>query len=502
MSENVQVIIQHTEANRVPYSGLQLTTLALTFGAGTLQFSSTFVNQQYVQLSRNVTGDDVWGQILGVHNFIHPFLDPTHVGPPYIMRLQQVIVPSFAASVGRVFFGLGGFTDVTDAASLRGAGFYCDETGNWFALLSDALGDRVRVDTTADTNQVRSLQMDIDGQLKAVRWYVDQVLRFTHILTTPLDRIEASGDGLLWFNNCVIQSDAGNAISVFISPGIVAQMALVTNEPEAAPPVEPVGLPPGQLTYQRIINLARTRAPEFNDLVLDDQQVVDEMDMLALELVQEGSDADHTSFQQVVNWKNDILPDLTEDPPPTDLSDTTFIQVPRWVNTIYSAEGIKSGGAKIEINIFPKESEIRDRPQEGVTLVWEGLGDPRLRKPQALKVWNPSLSVWELHKDESNVSKGASPWDDIVDANLVVSGVPVRITSRANLTNTVPLPYQALRPMAEALAISLGSRTNKDSRWMTDQRRVTEQAKTQFREFINMMDMSTDEPWDPEIGMI
>ncbi|KKM21125.1 hypothetical protein LCGC14_1638560, partial [marine sediment metagenome] len=454
---------------------------------------------QYVRPRRNVTGDNVFGETLGFHNFIHAFLDPTHVGPKYVIRIEQVIIPQFGASAGRVFFGLGGFSDVTDATSLRGAGFYCDETGNWFALLADALGDRVRVDTTADANQVRHLRMEIDANLKTIRWYVDQVLRKTYRVLTPLDQMDGSASsGLLGFNT-VIQSDAGNQIDAYIAAGIVAEMSLVTSELDT---VVIVGTPAGQLTYQRIINLAVTRAQEFPELTLDDQQVVDEMDALALELVQEGSDADHTAFQQVVNWNADILPDLTEDPAPTDLGDIAYIQVPRWVNSIYSLEGVKSDGSKIEINIFSKESEIRGRPVVGLTIAYTSLGDPRTRKPQALKVWKASSALWELHKDESYFSPGASPWDDIVDANLIVSGVPVRIGSRANLTNTVPLPFRALRPMAESFAITLGSRANKDYRWMAHQRQVAEDAKTQFREFINMMDMATDEPFDPEIGMI
>ncbi|KKL25476.1 hypothetical protein LCGC14_2404920, partial [marine sediment metagenome] len=460
MSESVQPIFTLNSRGLVDYSGLMTTTLDALVGNGTVAQSQTFIDNQWIRVRRNVTGDNIVAQYFGLHNFIHAFLDPTHVGPLYIIRISECIVPSFGASVGRVFFGFGEFVDVTDRTSLRGAGFYCDETGNWFALLRDAAGDIVRFDTGADTNQPRFLRMDIDANFKTVRWYVDEVLRKTHVMTSALDQI-AAGSGPP-FNDVAIQSDAGNQIDVYIASGIVAQMSIVTDAPQ---PLEVVPVVPGQLTYQRIINLAVTRAPEFPELVLDDQQVVDEMDVLALELVQEGSDADHTAFQQVVNWNTDILPDLTEDPAPTDLSEIDYIQLPRWINSIYSAEGVKSNGSKIEINIFSKESEIRDRPIAGLTIAYRDLGDPRVRKPQALKVWNPSSALWELYKDESNVSPGASPWDDVVDANLVVSGVPVRIGSRANLTNTVPVPFRALRPMAESFAISLGMRANKDYRW-------------------------------------
>ncbi len=84
----------------------------------------------------------------------------------------------------------------------------------------------MRFDTTADTNQPRTLRMDIDGILKEVRWYVDDVLRVTHVMSSPLDQI-ASGDGVL-FNDVVIQSDAANAVAAFIAAGVMAQMSLVT----------------------------------------------------------------------------------------------------------------------------------------------------------------------------------------------------------------------------------------------------------------------------------
>ncbi len=229
MAANVQPIIMFNEGNRVDYSGLQTTNLQVTYGAGSVSANETLTGQQYFKMTRNATGDDVFGQYLGEHNFVHPFLDPDHLGPPYVMRFQEVMVPLFSTSVGRVFFGLGRFEDFADHTSLKGVGFYCDETGNWFAILVDALGDRVRFDTSADTNQARSLRFEIDGRLKSVRWYVDEVLRKTYVMLTPLDRIEDPASAGVLFHNCLIQSDAGNAISVYLSPGIVAQMSLITD---------------------------------------------------------------------------------------------------------------------------------------------------------------------------------------------------------------------------------------------------------------------------------
>jgi len=226
VSESIQPMLSLNTNGQTPVTGVTLNTLDGIFGAGSVAINQSFVGQIWTRIRRNATGDNVFVQDLGIHNFIHPLTDPTHAGPSYIVRITEVIAPSFGASVGRIFFGFGEFIDVTDALSLRGAGFYCDETGNWFALLSDAVGDRVRFDTTADTNQPRLLRMDIDGILKEVRWYVDDVLRVTHVMSSPLDQIGA-GVGV-FFVDVIIQSDAGNQIDAFIAAGIIAQMSLVT----------------------------------------------------------------------------------------------------------------------------------------------------------------------------------------------------------------------------------------------------------------------------------
>jgi hypothetical protein len=226
MSESIQTMLHVTSTVQAPYPGVTLTALDGVFGSGFLTPTSSFIGQIWIKVERSAGGDNVFGQEFGFHNFIHAFMDPTHTGPPYIVRITEVISPLFGANVGRIFFGFGEFVDVTDALSLRGAGFYCDETGNWFALLSDIIGDRVRFDTTADTNQPRLLRMDIDGILKEVRWYVDDVLRVTHVMASPIDQI-ASGDGVL-FNDVVIQADAGNPVAAYVAAGIMAQMSLVT----------------------------------------------------------------------------------------------------------------------------------------------------------------------------------------------------------------------------------------------------------------------------------
>jgi hypothetical protein len=227
MSEHVQPLLHWTSAGQAPYQGVTLTALKGVFGSGFLTPASSFAGQIWSKIERSVSGDNVFGQEFGTHNFIYPFTDPDHVGPPYILRIAEVVSPLFAGNVGRIFFGFGEFIDVTDALSLRGLGFYCDETGNWFALLSDILGDRVRFDTTADTNQPRTLRIDIDGGLKEIRWYVDEVLRVTHVMVSPLDQI-VTGDGVL-FNDVVIQADAANPVAAYVAAGIMAQITLVTN---------------------------------------------------------------------------------------------------------------------------------------------------------------------------------------------------------------------------------------------------------------------------------
>lgn len=493
MSESVQPIIQFVSVGRTNYAGVETTGLDVIFGAGSVQHS-TLIGARWQRIRRNTTGDNVFGQTLGYHSFIHPFLDPTHIGPPYIMRLQEVISPLFSGAVGRVFFGLGGFTDVTDSLTLRGCGFYCDETGNWFALLRDAVGDRVRVDTTADTNQPRFLRVDIDAKLKTVRWYVDEVLRHTHVVSSALDQMEGSATaGLLEF--CVvIQSDAGNQIDAFIAPGLVVQMSLITDEPLAVV----AGLPPitQGLTYQRVINLARTRHPAFRELILDDNQVVDELNAMAMSMISIASLADHSAFQQVVNWNTDVFPSLDQSGGKVDLRDYTDIVLPGWVTGVYAIEAVKKDGSKIVVEIKRKESETRDRLTEADSVtVLRSVGDPK-RIPRGFKVWDDTLRVFKIQKDETGES---NPWQDVVDANFVVDGIRVAMLNRGDLTTSISMPFQALLPLVERYAVTLAGRAGLDLRWRESQRQVADDELEKWREFIGEFDMMEDEPFDPEI---
>lgn len=494
MSESVQAMIAFNSNLQTTVTGVQTFTLDGIFGAGLTTTNQAFINAIWLRVRRNTTGDNVFGVEWGKYNFLHPILDPTHAGPPYIMRIAEMIAPSFGASVGRIFFGFGEFTDVTDRLSLRGAGFYCDETGNWFALLNDVLGDRERFDTGADTNQPRFLRMELDGNLKVVRWYVDEVLVLTHTVATAIDQIETGVDaasGLL-FNDVVIQSDAGNQIDAFIASGMVAQMSIITDEPE------PAALPPlsQDLTYQRVINLARTRHPAFKDLILDDNQVVDELNAMAMAMISIASLADHSSFQQVVNWNTDVFPSLDQTGGQVDLRDYTDIVLPGWVTGVYSIEAVKKNGSKVAVEIKRKESEIRDREQEADSIqILRSTDDPK-RIPRGFKVWDDARRVFSIQKDETGDS---NPWQDVVDANFVVDGIRVAMVKRGDLTNAISMPFQALLPLVERYAVTLAGRAGLDLRWRESQRQVAELEMEKWREFIGEFDMMEDEPFDPEI---
>ena len=494
MTEIVQPLVAFNPNARTLYPGLNQTGFDIQFGTGAFlpNTTPTGVLQQWLLVRHTAAGDDLFGNILGAWGMVHSLLDPLIQGPNHILVFQENIFVDYqTATQGRVFFGLGDWTDVTDDDALRGIGFYADDTGNWFALLSDALGDRVRLDTGIDPTAPHLIRLEIDGILHQVRFLIDGVQVAVHTLVTPLDQISTTST--LDFLDPAVRS-TGELINCFVAAGAVNQVLLITNEAEAAVSVS------DQLTYQDIINLARTRASEFAAMVLDDQQLYKELNAMCLAMVQEGSDADHTTFQEVMNWATTVLPTITTLPAPTDLRDVDHIEVPIWVNSIYAAEGVKADGKKIQILIVRKESETRDRPEDEQAFLVTSLTDPRRRRPIAFKIWDSGRGRWKLFKEENLIAPGNNPWEAIVDANLVVSGVRVQMFARADLTDTIPLPYRALVPMAESLAITFGMRAGKDRGWIQDQRIVAEAAMTHFREFINMMDMSTDESFDPEIG--
>lgn len=268
---------------------------------------------------------------------------------------------------------------------------------------------------------------------------------------------------------------------------------------------EPISVVPtpvisGRLSYQRVMNVARNRSRDFDRLVIDDNVVMDELNALTLELIQEGTDADHTAFQQVIAWSTDVLPSLGILPAPADLTEIDNIWLPYWVNTIFTLEGIRSNGKKIEIIVLRKESEIRDREPGDDEGYYGGLLETEGRKPQAFKIWDATESVWKLFKDLTTDSQ-VDAWADIVDANIVVAGVYLPMSERADMTDPIPVPFVALRPLAEAYALILGARVNKSAAWMREQRLVKDRAWDRFREFVNQMDMASFDSIDPEIGI-
>ena len=285
--------------------------------------------------------------------------------------------------------------------------------------------------------------------------------------------------------------------TTFVTGAPPAWNNLTHQRPVAAPTNPPIT---NRLTYQRVLNIARQRSRDFVGLIIDDNQIMDELNAITLELLQEGSDADVSAFQQTMNWATDVAPSLM--PVPTDLRALGNILVPGWVQTIFAVEGLRSNGSKIEIGVQRKESETRDRipdQDEGFGF-YTALLDQRLRKPRAWRVWDGSNSVWRLYKDLTSEG-GEQTWQDIIDVNIVVSGIRIAMTERPDLNDEIPLPFRALRPLAEAYALILGGRPNKNLGWMRDQRVVKQQSFDSFREYINQSDMSRDEPFDPEIGL-
>lgn len=289
--------------------------------------------------------------------------------------------------------------------------------------------------------------------------------------------------------------------------GIIANATNFTTENPAwdnlthqKPDVEPTPVISGRLSYQRVMNVARNRSRDFQGLVIDDNVVMDELNALTLELIQEGTDADHTAFQQVLNWSTDVLPSLGILPAPADLTEIDNIWLPYWVNTIFTVEGIQSSGKKIEIIVRRKESENRDRVPGQDEGYYGGLLETEGRKPLAFKVWDPTESVWKLFKDLTTDSQ-VDAWADITDVNIVVAGVYLPMSERADMTDPIPVPFRALRPLAEAYALILGGRVNKSAGWMREQRLVKDRAWEAFREFVNQMDMASYDSIDPEVGM-
>ena len=288
MTEIVQPLVAFNPNARTLYPGLNQVGFDTQFGTGSFlpNITPAGVLQQWLLVRHTAAGDDVFGNILGAWGIVHSLLDPVIQGPNHILVFQETIFVDYqTATQGRVFFGVGEWTDVTDDDALRGIGFYADDTGNWFALLSDALGDRLRLDTAIDPTAPHHIRFEIDGILRQVRWLIDGVQVASHSLTTPLDQISTGTS--LDFLDVGVRS-TGELINVFVAVGAVNQVLLITNEAEAVVSVS------DQITYQDVVNLARTRAPEFAALVLDDQQVFKELNAMCLEMVQEGSDADHT----------------------------------------------------------------------------------------------------------------------------------------------------------------------------------------------------------------
>ena len=505
MSRFADLLAQTAQNNIMWFPGLdpsgsdQLITGST--GTGVKNHPTTFLGQarSWIQVRRTGGAAGFWGQRF--HQINPYWLLNAALSVPYTFRLSAFAVTDHTTDDSEVFWGIGSWWDATQA-SLHGIGFRATNGGNWFAVVIDDNTVHLDVDTgVASGNTVaHDLEIQLDGATNKVSLLVDGTLvgSVTFTAVTPLEQI---WDEPEW-------APVGPSIWCDATPGVgyiyfgtgrnqTASIVMGVSDVVVVPPVIS-----SRITYQRILNLARTRAPEFVGLVIDDQQIMDELNGLTLELIQEGSDADHSTFQEVVNWLTDVFPSLpVEDPPLTDLRDFDSILVPSWVNTVYAIEGIQlNGDKKVRIDVDTKESQIRDRPFEDESILYGHL-DGRSVRPRALKVWDSAEAVWRYYKNTDNTSPSSNSWTNIYDANLVVSGVRLPMSTRADLTDAIPVPFRALKPLTEAYALILGGRAGKDVGWVNNQRVVVETQFEKFREWINVQDMSTDEPFDPEIGM-
>ncbi|MCP4901240.1 MAG: hypothetical protein GY906_30085 [bacterium] len=466
--------------------------------------TTSFLGYNYTwTYMRRFGGADGWGgyrwHVVNAHAYLHHGF----TNWPYSFRARTLAVTEHTTDRGISFWGIGGWWDTTEA-SLHGIGFYAVNGGNWFAIIKDDTTTHLDVDTGVVSGPAAAHELTIvlDGRTRTATLSIDGAVVATQVFSAAAQLAQLWNDDTEWHPvgvSCWGDAAGPGSTKIYFDPGArdaFGGMLLGSSDVVVAPPVIST-----RITYQRILNLARGRAPEFIQLVIDDQQIMDELNNLTLELIQEGSDADHSAFQETVNWLTDIFPSLpVQVPAATNLLDFDDILLPSWVNSVYAMEGIKSDGHKVQILLDTKDEQIRNRPIEDESVIWDSLRDPRRRQPQAYKIWDPAESVWRFSKNTDYYTSGQSPWSDIVDANIVVSGVRLPMSERADLTDAIPVPFRALKPLTEAYALILGGRAGKDRGWMQDQDGRVEREYTKFREFINVMDMNSDVPFDPEIG--
>ena len=177
MGQNHQQILNLNHRLEVQLPGTGGTAFDAFFGSGTITAAiKSPAGLSAIRLTKNVT-PGVVGNLMASHAWPHSFLDPTGSPPPLLFRTESQVECEFT-NAARMFFGYGEFLTVADPNTLDGIGFYADLGGNWIAIIVDATGDLLRIDTgVAASAAVHTLSFDIDGGLfrQGVTFNIDGV---------------------------------------------------------------------------------------------------------------------------------------------------------------------------------------------------------------------------------------------------------------------------------------------------------------------------------------
>lgn len=233
MAENVQAALSWNASLIMQLPGINLTPGVQTGSGGSIQVS-LFASQVWMEVRKTAATNDFFQNTFLNHNYLHWFMDPTSAGPSILVRVEDIVVMDWGASAtARAFYGFGEWTVNTNPASLRGIGFYADSNGNWFALVSDAAGDRLRVDTGISAATAHLLRFEMDASAKTVTFFIDNVQVATVTLAAALGQISSAtgnGTGLNFIQG--VQGTAEQA-SLYMSTGMQTQLVFITNEADA-----------------------------------------------------------------------------------------------------------------------------------------------------------------------------------------------------------------------------------------------------------------------------
>lgn len=172
------------------------------------------------------------------------------------------------------------------------------------------------------------------------------------------------------------------------------------------------------------------------------------------------------------------------------LSTLPAIQLPDWVNAVYAVNAIfATTGFKRRIRTKYLERIVRDQDIDDVdTLDTDDHGNPLL------------LAYLENQGGSFQLVKSAQKeWPTVADVEFVVTGLDTLLTQGAQLTSHVPLPYKALRPLAEKLAVHLGQRADLPQQWIDEQDGRADAAYDRFALWAGDMMVADDVNPDPDI---